>query len=203
MWVRLFTQQASVGPCTSSVVSIALPPGESQMNKTVSAQKKPVAVCGGESRVPRTSARCGQHHSQDTRKGKRQRKGRDEKAAGKAKPKLSTEHAGLTGRASCENMQRHGQCSLNQSAQVQGGDWRRSEAGGGGRGRGLRKCISKGTISLEWRHRNALSNLLDKTSSAGHGKALQTGCYSLGFQNVKLKCEMPVVCERDILLQGQ
>lgn len=85
-----------MAPCNSSVVSIALGPGDSQMNKTVSAQKKLVAVCGGESRGPRISAWCAEHHSQDTGEGgKEAGEGPDEGAARKAKPKLSTQ--GLEG----------------------------------------------------------------------------------------------------------
>lgn len=57
----------------SSAVSTALGPCESQMNKTVSAQKKLAAVGGGESRVPRISAWCGERHRQDTGEEKEER----------------------------------------------------------------------------------------------------------------------------------
>lgn len=53
------------------MVNIALGPGDSQMNKTVSGQKKLVAGGGGGVTCTKISSWCDEHHRQDIGEGKK------------------------------------------------------------------------------------------------------------------------------------
>lgn len=90
-------------PSNSSVVNIALGPGDSQSKTVLPRRNLWLAICGRESRVQRISAWCTKHHNKDTGEGKEMEEGKeaedrqDKKAARNAKAKLRTRRAHRVG----------------------------------------------------------------------------------------------------------